>query len=194
MAKRPAPPPSLPPGIDRRGFLRTTTGGAAALLVASVLPAGCAADYPQAAEDGATLRSLTPKQYATTRSVAEAMLVDVPVAPAAIAADMDREMERVGDPVAHDLKVVLALIENLTFFSGHVRPFSSLSIEDRRGTLHGWATSRFNLRRGAYQALKAFVMFYAYSSDSTRPLTHFPGPWPERFKLPATPIDFGEVT
>jgi hypothetical protein len=50
------------------------------------------------------------------------------------------------------------------------------------------------LRRGAYTALKGFVNYFAYSDPATRSITRFPGAWPERFKFPAYPVDFGEVT
>jgi hypothetical protein len=46
---------------DRRSFLRATAGGGAAILAASLLPAGCTADYPQASLDKHDLQSLTDK-------------------------------------------------------------------------------------------------------------------------------------
>src|SRR5690606_29012886 len=54
---------AFPPGIDRRGFLRTAAGGTAAIALASMIPAGCAADYPQATQDGIELQALSPKEY-----------------------------------------------------------------------------------------------------------------------------------
>lgn len=179
--------------FDRRGFLRTTAGGTAALFVASLLPAGCAADYPQAQADGVALRTLSPKEYATARAAAEALLSGVPVTPARIASDIDRELSLVGDPVRHDMKTVLALLEHATILGGHVRPMSSLSPSARLRYLEGWRDSRFDLRRGAFGAIKAFVYFYAFSKDATRPLTGYPGPWPERYHIPPTPVDFGPV-
>jgi hypothetical protein len=46
--------------------------------------------------------------------------------------------------------------------------------------------------RAAYQALRGFVVFFAYIDDATRTLTGFPGPWPER-SLPVLPVDYGEI-
>lgn len=189
--ERPAPAPA---GLyDRRGFLRTTSGGTAAIVLGSLLPAGCAADYPQAAADGTALRALSAKEYAVMRAAAEALLVDVPVSPAAVAAEVDRELAAVGEPIRGDMKTVLGLLEHLTILGGHLRPFTSLGAADRLEYLRGWSTSRFALRRGAFQAVKSFVYYYAYTQDSTRPLTHFAGPWPERVKIPATPVDFGPI-
>ena len=71
-------PLRLPPCLDRRGFLRGSVGGVAAVAVASALPAGCARDYPQSVEDGVTLRALTAKEYAVARAAAEALLAGVP--------------------------------------------------------------------------------------------------------------------
>lgn len=184
-------PAGLPPTVDRRGFLRTTAGGSAAIALASLLPAGCAADYPQAA--GIALETLSAKEYAVALAAAEALLVDVPVDPADVARRIDYELARVGDPIREDMKTVLGLIEHLTFLGGRLRRFTALDPAARLENLRGWAHSRFNLRRGAFQAIRAFVYFFAYSEDATRPLTGFPGPWPERFSIPPRPVDFGEV-
>lgn len=180
--------------LDRRSFLRTTAGGTAAIAAASLLPAGCARDYPEAATDGVELVSLTPKEYAVMRAAAEAMLVGVPVEPAVVAQRVDRELAAVGDPVRADMKSVLGIIQHATPLGGHVRRFTALPAADRLAYLRGWGVSRFELRRGAFQALKGFVHYFAYIDDRTRPLTGFEGPWPERFNLPVTPVDYGEVT
>lgn len=183
----------LPPGIDRRGFLHTAAGGTAAIALASMIPAGCAADYPQAEEDGVELEALSPKEYAVAVAAAEALLVDVPVEPSTVVRRMDHDLARVGDPVRADMKTVLTLVEHLTFLGGRVRRFTALSPEARLRYLHGWRDSRFNLRRGAFQAVRAFVYYFAYAEDATRSLTGFPGPWNERIQIPAYPVDFGEV-
>src|SRR5690606_12569219 len=86
---------TLPPGIDRRGFLRTAAGGTAAIALASMIPAGCAADYPQAEEDGVELEALSPKEYAVAVAAAEALLVDVPVEPSTVVRRMDHDLARV---------------------------------------------------------------------------------------------------
>jgi hypothetical protein len=178
---------------DRRSFLRATAGGGAAILAASLLPAGCTADYPQASLDKHDLQSLTDKEYAVARAAAEAMLVGVPVTASSVATNIDRELAAVGEPVRSDMKTVLALIEHATILDFHAHRFTALRPEQRRRYLDTWAHSRFALRRAAYQALKSFVVYFAYIQDSTRTLTHFPGPWPERMKLPVYPVDFGEI-
>lgn len=186
-------PVARPTPLDRRGFLRGSAGGIAAIGLASMLPAGCAADYPQATADGVTLASLSEKEYAVARAAAEAILVGVPVEPQRVAAAIDAELAAVGEPVRSDMKSVLGLIEHLTFLGGRWRRFTALSPAARLENLRGWSRSRFDLRRGAYQALHGFVVYYAYNRDTTRPLTGFPGPWPERLSIPATPVDFGEI-
>ncbi|MFW6079391.1 MAG: hypothetical protein ACODAE_07220, partial [Gemmatimonadota bacterium] len=161
----------LPPSIDRRGFLRSVAGGTAAIGFVSLLPAGCAADYPEAAGDGVPLRALSAKEYAVARAAAEALLVEVPVDPAAIARDIDRELALVGDPVRGDMKTVLVLIEHLTILGGRIRRFTALETADRLEILRGWGRSRFGLRRAVYQSTRAFVYFYAYARDETRSIT-----------------------
>ena len=184
----------LPPGLDRRGFLRLSAGGTAAIVLASALPAGCAREYPQASADGADLLALSAKEYATARAAAEAMLAGVPVEPAAVARSIDYELAMVGDPIRGDMKTVLTLLEHTTLMEGHFRRFTALSAADRLATLKGWGQSRFKLRRGAYGAIKAFVHFTAYSNPATWPLTGFDGPWPGRVAIAAYPIDFGPIT
>lgn len=179
--------------IPRRGFLRGVAGGTAAVAVASVLPAGCAPDYPERRTDGGDLLTLTPKEYAVAAAAAEALLVGVPVSPDAVATGIDAELAIAGEPMLTDMKTVLSLMEHGPLLSFRGRRFTALSPEDRRSVLDDWATSRFNLRRAAFQALKGFIVFYAYIDDSTRPLTGFNGPWPERFDLPVYDVDFGEI-
>lgn len=179
--------------LDRRGFLRVTAGGATAIAIASLLPAGCADDYQEAQHDGADLKSLTVKEYAVARAAAEALLVGVPVPPVTVAKRIDQELAWVGDPIRTDMKTVLNLMQHATMLGGRVRPFTALTPQQRLAYLEGWRRSRFQLRRAAYGALKGFVYYFAYIDKATRPLTGFAGPWPERFKLPIKPVDFGRV-
>lgn len=182
-----------PPGVSRRGFLRGLTGGTAAVALAAALPAGCAADYPAARRDEARLQALSPKEYAVARAAAEALLVDVPVSAAAVAAGIDRELALAGEPIRGDMKTVFTLLEHLTPLAGRFRRFTALDPADRLEYLRSWSRSRIGLRRAVYQATKSFVYFFAYADDATRPLTGFPGPWPERVAIPAYPVDFGEI-
>lgn len=186
------PAPRLPPGVDRRGFLRTSAGGAVVVALASMIPAGCAADYPEA--EGVALRALSPKEFAVVRGAAEAILGGaVPVDPGLVARRIDRELALVGDPVRGDFKLALGLLEHLTLLGGRFRRFTSLDAESRLAYLHGWRDSRFVLRRAVFQAVKSFVFFFAYADDATRHLTGFEGPWTERYQIPVYPVDFGEV-
>jgi hypothetical protein len=180
--------------IDRRGFLRSATGGTVAIAVASILPAGCSADYPQAGEDDATLSSLSPKEYAVAKAAAEALLVGVPVSAAAVAKGIDAELAAVGDPVESDLRNVFRLLEHLTILGFHRRTFTELRPEERLRYLNGWATSRLDLRRAAFQAVRGFVQYFAYIQPETRELTGFEGPLPEKLTLPVVrPVDYGDV-
>jgi hypothetical protein len=179
--------------IGRRSFLRTAAGGGAAIAAASLIPAGCAREYPQAAAAGVTLRALSEKQYAVARAAAEVMVVEVPVSPDSIAAGLDAELAVAGEPMVSDMRTVLSLMEHGTMLALRPRRFTALSADGRRAVLHSWATSRFNLRRAAYQALRGFVIYFAYIDDATRSATRFPGPWPELVDIPVHPIDFGEI-
>ena len=178
-----------PSGIDRRGFLRGVAGGGAALAVAGWLPAESSSYPPQ---EG--LRALTPKEFATLRAAAEALLPGVPVDPGSVAREIDGELALMGEPILTDMKTVLGLLEHLTFLGGRLRRFTSLEPAARLAYLDGWATSRFNLRRAAFQAVRSLVHFVAWARPETRPLTGYAGTWPENFAYPVYPVDFGEVT
>jgi hypothetical protein len=181
-------------GIDRRGFLRSAAGGGVAVAIAAMLPAGCTADYPQAEADGASLASLTAKEYAVVRAAAEALLVDVPVRPDDVAAAIDRELALVGDPVRADMKSALRLLEHFTVLAWHRRTFTELRPDERLRYLQGWATSRLVLRRGVYQALRGFVTYFAYIRPETRALTAFTGPYQERVPVvPVRSVDYGGI-
>jgi hypothetical protein len=179
---------------DRRAFLRGTAGGSIAIALATMLPAGCTADYPHAAEDATDLQALTEKEYAITRAAAEALLAGVPVEPKVVAGRIDRELAIVGLPTRKDFKTVLGLVEHLTPLGGHVHRFTKLEPAARLSYLNGWGQSRFALRRAAFSALKGFIYYFAYIDPATRGITRFPGPWTERFKIPPRPVDFGIVT
>jgi hypothetical protein len=181
------------PELDRRGFLRNAAGGTAAVALASLLPAGCSADYPQAGADGAKLAALTDKEYAVVRSAAEALLEGVPADPAMIARAIDAELDMAGEPVRGDFKAMLGLIEHLTILQLRRRTFTELTPAARLRYLESWAHSRMALRRGAYQALRSFVVYFAWIRDETRSMTGFAGPWPGRVLVPPTPVDFGEI-
>ncbi|HSJ26344.1 MAG TPA: hypothetical protein VK929_16815 [Longimicrobiales bacterium] len=179
--------------LPRRGFLRTVAGGSAAVAAAAALPAGCSRDYPQAQAAGVDLRALSEKQYAVARAAAEVIVVDTPVSPDAIAAGIDAELAVAGEPMLSDMRTVLSLMEHGTILALQPRRFTALSPAARTRVLQSWATSRFNLRRAAYQALRGFVIYFAWVDDATRPLTGFPGPWPEYMNVPAYPVDFGDI-
>ena len=117
----------------------------------------------------------------------------MPVSPAHVAAAIDAELAIAGEPMVTDMKTVLTLLEHATVLGGRVRRFTALDPEQRLAYLQGWRDSRLQLRRGAYQAIKGFVYYMAYIDPATRPLTGFEGPWPERAKIAAYPVDFGEV-
>lgn len=181
------------PALSRRGFLRGTAGGTAAVAAAALVPAGCGRSYPQADAAGASLQALSPKEFAVVRAAAEALLPGVPVEPGAVAAAIDAELAVAGEPMRSDMKTVFSLMEHGTLLSLRTRRFTALAPEARLAVLDDWARSRFNLRRAAYQALRGFVLYFAWIDDATRAHTRFPGPWPERVQVPVYPVDFGGI-
>ena len=164
-----------------------------AIALASLLPSGCAQDYPQANQHGVKLQTLTPKEFAIALAAAEVLLAGVPVKPADVAARIDAELATAGDPMRSDFKSVLGLVEHLTPLGGRMRRFTELTVPERMKYLAGWSRSRFKLRRGAYFGLKGFTYYFAYTDPVTRSLTGFKGPWPERVQIAVKAVDFGPV-
>lgn len=182
----------LPPGIDRRGFLRSTAGGGLAIGLASLLP-GCGGDAAAVGASGLQLRSLTQKEFDVARGAADALLAGVPVDPASIAQRLDYELWAVGGAIEEDMRTVLQLLEHLTLLGGRLRRFTELNPTERLAYLETWRDSRFNLRRAAFNAIRSFVYFFAYSDPALWPATGFTGPWPGRIEVPVPPVDFGEI-
>src|SRR5690625_2578897 len=91
----------LPPGVDRRGFLRTVAGGTAAIALASMIPGGCAADYPDAPAD--SLRALSPKEFSVIRAASETMIVGLPVEPEVLALRLDEPLAPEREPVVNEI-------------------------------------------------------------------------------------------
>ncbi|HUF11694.1 MAG TPA: hypothetical protein VMN78_01175 [Longimicrobiales bacterium] len=182
----------LPPGIDRRGFLRSTAGGGVAIGLAALLP-GCGREASAGAAAAGELRSLTGKEFEVARAAAEALLVGVPIDPSAIATRLDYELWAVGGAIEEDVRTVLQLLEHLTPLGGRLRRFTELNPTERLAYLETWRNSRFNLRRASFNAIKSFVYFFAYADPAMWAATGFPGTWPGRIPVGIPPIDFGEV-
>ncbi|HSH45911.1 MAG TPA: twin-arginine translocation signal domain-containing protein [Longimicrobiales bacterium] len=177
------------PYPDRRGFLRGVAGGGLALALAGWIPEEAHA-YARPRQG---LMAFTAKEHAVARAAAEALLMDAPVDPGYVADELDREAALMGEPIRSDLKTVLNLLEHLTILGGRFQRFTSLDPEARLAYLNGWATSRFNLRRAAFQGLRSLIHFIGWAEPETREITGFLGTWPDRFDYPAYPVDFGEI-
>lgn len=182
---------SLPAGLSRRGFLRGVAGGGAAIALARWLPGG--EMWAQSAAGGSSPGAFTAKELTTLRAAAGALLGDVPVDPGTVAGRIDREVALMGEPIVTDFKTVLGLLEHLTFLGGRLTRFTNLSPAARLAYLQGWGTSRFNLRRAAFHAVRTLVHFYGWADDATRPITGYEGTWPETRDIPPYPVDFGEI-
>ncbi len=70
-----------------------------------------------------------------------------------------------------DLKLLLNSFERSLFngmMGGIWKPLSQMSIREREIILQNWATSRFELRRKAFQGIKRLALFLAYSNQPNR--------------------------
>jgi choline dehydrogenase-like flavoprotein len=66
-----------------------------------------------------------------------------------------------------ELKLLLNAMERGLFnalFGASPKAFSSMSISERESILFAWASSRFELRRKAFQGIKRLALFIAYSN------------------------------
>ncbi len=116
-------------------------------------------------------------------------------------------IERVSDPgMIRELRYFLRVIElppmNM-LLSRKNKAFSAMSLPQRTALLRSWETSRFNIRRKAFQALKrlALMLFYSLTDDKSRnpnwPAIGYSGPPPSpptQLKTTITPLEITSDT
>ncbi len=106
----------------------------------------------------------TPAELATLAELAETFVRGGSVRRSNLAA---AALSRAADPAqVRQLRLVLRLVESRAvnlLLTGRAVSFRDRTPADRERVLLGWATSRFGLRRSAFQAFRGLLTFLAYA-------------------------------
>lgn len=158
-----------------------------------------------------SLRYFTTKDLATLALVCDTLIPSIVVDQDAYglyqrsASDLDipivlaQAVEAIAEPKAiQDLRTFLSLLEmpfgNL-FLTGEALTFGEMTLHQRTQLLRSWETSRFNLRRKAFQSVKrlALMLFYSVTDPQTKTNPNweaigYSGPPPIQATTPKTTI------
>ncbi len=187
--------PSADHTPSRREFLRRSFGGSLLLAAGGLLPAGCGG-YPN--REGETLQVLDVKSARIVDAIADAMILETENAPLprpsrlGIAARVDGMLAGIHPAIQDQTVLLFRVFEHATLpFGLRASRFTKLPHAEQRAYLLGWADSRLEFRRMAFQALKMFVYATYYTFDETWAHVGYDGPWVGRFEIPpfAPPLD-----
>lgn len=167
--------------LTRRGFLLATAGSAGLASLIRLQPARAAASPVPA-----RLQVLDAEQAEIMTQIVERMVFSGEAnMPAVRDTDaifvIDQALLQVDDEIREQLAWLLRGFEwmppVLAFEFGR---FTNLAPERQDEYIRGWAKSRFELRRIAFQALKNLAMLGYYSQDATWGGIGYAGPWAPR--------------
>jgi len=180
--------------ISRRRFLRRGLAGGALLAGAALAP--LAFRSTRLRQPRAALHLLSVQEYSVLAAAVERIVPGGGAGanwPAAAALDcagkIDALMARVHPDVGNDFRRLLRLLESSAFGAvqaGAPRPFTQSPPAQQDARLEGWRTSRLELLRSGYQAVKRLAHATYYASPETYGLIGYPGP-PDVPQPPGTP-------
>jgi hypothetical protein len=169
--------------ISRRRFLRRTLVGATLLAVGGTVGRHLSG-YSLDGRTAAKLRALSPKEYLVLAAVCRRMCA--PDEQGAISVDdvgaalvIDDYLAGLPDDIAGDVRSLLHLIEHTPLlFSGRPSRFTHLDAGGQDAVLAGWESSRLDVRRRGFQALKCLAMVGYYGDARAWALLGYSGPMP----------------
>jgi hypothetical protein len=172
--------------VSRRGFLARSVGVSALLALGACAPKRDEV-YRKLLQGIPPPSTLPAREYAILRAVARRLVPDGPEAPGAdglgAAVRVDRELAFHPPRLRNDLRDALRLTEWWPL-STRLARFTRLDPAEQDAELAAMATSRFAVRRSAFQGLKLVVVFFTYTRPETWPHIGYQGPWvppgPER--------------
>jgi hypothetical protein len=170
--------------VTRRGFLKRTLLGTAALAAAGAVPLALRRTRLRPLPAGASLRFFTPAEYAIFAAVADRIVPKLsPDQPTAeevgVPLKADELLSRADASTRHDFKQLLGLFDNAlasALLDGRLEPFTQASPEAQDRALAQWRTSRLPLRRSGFQGLSRLSLALYYSDPRTYAGVGYPGP------------------
>jgi hypothetical protein len=167
------------PRTTRRGFLRLATASASlgALAELRALPAAATCT---AGEASGRFFNATETEILT--QIAERMVDSGQAAAPRLRATgtiatIDRTCQQLDPALTRLLPTALQLVEYGPFlFDWTFRRFTQLGDTEKDASLAGWMTSRFELRRLVFKALRNLSSLGYYSQEESWPLIGYAGP------------------
>ena len=166
-------------GNSRRRFLRRTLLGGALLTLGGIVGRHLSG-YHLPPEIAARLRVLSPKEYVILAAACRRLLApDEAGAPDIEAIEVvnliDDYLARVDPAICDDVKALLHVLEHGTALATLSR-FTHLDAADQDAVLDAWQTSRIDLRRRGFAALKSLAMLGYYDDPRTFAILGYGGP------------------
>jgi hypothetical protein len=161
---------------SRRSFLKKGLIGGALLA----LGGGALAVYPSKEVGVATapLEALEPRAFQVLVAFASRVITASGSNPVTIAHGADHTLSYALPETQEAINKLLGLFENALpglLFDGRLQPFTRLSAQAQDAVLESWRTSRIELRRTGYQALRKLVLAAYYMEESSwGPLAYAP--------------------
>jgi len=163
----------------RRGFLRLAAASASlgALAELRALPARATSSA-----EPAGARFFNPTDTEILTQIAERMVDSGHSAAPRLRATgaietIDRTCRELDPALTSLLPTVVRLVEyGPFFFDWTFRRFTQLSDQEKDASLNGWMTSRFEVRRLAFKALRNLSILGYYSQEESWPLIGYAGP------------------
>jgi len=165
--------------FTRRGFLRLAAASAS-LGVLGELRALTAAATSPAEEKGARFFNLRETEILT--QIAERMVNSGEASAPSLRATgaiavIDRTCRQLDPALTSLLPTALRLVEYGPFlFDWTFRRFTQLDDAEKDASLTGWMTSRFEVRRLTFRALRNLSILGYYSQEESWPLLGYAGP------------------
>jgi len=139
------------------------------------------------------LKVLDPSEYAVLMAIAARMVPGGEGFPSVqevgVGLNADGILVRTDPAAAKEVKQLLKLFENALagfIFSARIRPFTQLALEEQDQVLEDWESSRLEIRRTGFTALRTLVLASYFGSPLSWPAVHYPGP-PPGFHQPDAP-------
>ncbi len=167
---------------SRRSFIRKGIVGTALLVAGGGVWVGTRRTRPDPAIRG-PLQVLTPEEATVILAVADRLVPPRRGFPRPVEVEVPRKVDAIvamAQPaVRHELRQLIGLFESSLaglVLDGLPGTFSGASPEAQDRRLRDWATSRIEVRRTGFRALKKLVYAAYYASPETWPAVGYPGP------------------
>ncbi len=140
------------------------------------------------------LKVLGPTEYAVLMAIAARLVPGGEGFPSVqevgVGLNADGILARSDPAAVKEVKQLLKLFENALagfLFAGRIRPFTRLTPQDQDAVLAEWQSSRLQIRRTGFTALRTLSIASYFGSPLSWSAVHYPGP-PQGFHQPDAPL------